>query len=214
MEGLYSVYIHPHGGQLKTKDLKSLCDFIEGKEDLDIRLAMFEGMYIRNLNGKEAEELLKITEEFSENLDVMQSISCIGVPLCQMGRCNSQGLLNSITSYLKEKGYNKDVLPRIYISGWPNSCGVHEIGPIGFMGLKVKHDGQFKDAFRLHVGGKVAVNKTALGTEKGDFLPERIPEFIYALSLKLEESGMKFEDYIVEREEEFDNLVKEFEVQQ
>lgn len=212
-EGLYSVYIHPLGGQLKLEDLKTLCDFIKDKEDIQVRLAMVEGMYIRNLNGKEAEELLKISEKFSENLDVMQSISCIGVPICQMGRCNSQELLRNIAAYLKEKGYDKDILPRVYISGCPNSCGVHEVGPIGFMGLKVKADGEFKDAFRLHVGGRAYIGKTVLGEEKGDFLPERIPEFLYELSGKLEESNMKFQDYIVEKEEEFDNLVNKYKVQ-
>lgn len=211
-EGLYSVYIHPLGGQLRREDLKTLCDFIKGKEEIDIRLAMAEGMYIRNLNGKEAEELLEITEKFSENFDVMQSISCIGVPICQMGRCNSQGLLDNIVSYLKEKGYNKDILPRINISGCPNSCGVHEIGSIGFMGMKVKHEDQFKDAFRLYVNGKASIGETMLAIEKGDFLPERIPEFLYELSNKLEKCEMKFQDYFVEREAEFNKLVEKFAV--
>ena len=173
---------------------------------------MAEGMYIRNLNGKEAEELLEITEKFSENFDVMQSISCIGIPICQMGRCNSQGLLDNIVSYLKEKGYNKDILPRINISGCPNSCGVHEIGSIGFMGMKVKHEDQFKDAFRLYVNGKASIGETMLAIEKGDFLPERIPEFLYELSNKLEKCEMKFQDYFVEREAEFNKLVEKFAV--
>ena len=132
-EGLYSVYIHPLGGQLKLQDLKKMCDFIRNKDDIQIRLAMHEGVYIRNLDGKEAEELLKISDEFSENLDVMQSISCIGLPICQMGRCNSQGLLEEVILYLKDKGYDEDILPRMYISGCPNSCGVHEIGPLDFL---------------------------------------------------------------------------------
>lgn len=211
-EGLYSVYIHPLGGQLRIEDLKTLCDFIKGKEEIDIRLAMTEGIYIRNLNGKEAEKLLEITEEFSENFDVMQSISCIGLPICQMGRCDSQGLLENIASYLKEKGYSKNILPKINISGCPNSCGVHELGDIGFMGMKIKHENQFKDAFRLYVNGKIFIGETVLAIEKGDFLPERIPEFLYELSNKLEKSEMKFQDYLVEREAEFNKLVEKFAV--
>ena len=44
-------------------------------------------------------------------------------------------------------------------------------------------------------------------------MPERIPEFLYELSGKLEESNMKFQDYIVEKEEEFDDLVSKYKVQ-
>lgn len=212
-EGLYSVYIHPLGGQLKIDDLKILCEFLKDKEDIDLRLAMVEGLYVRNLNGKEAEELLEISEKFSENFNVMQSVSCIGLPICQMGRCNSQKLLKSIVDYLKEKNYQNDVLPRIYISGCPNSCAVHEIGAVGFMGLKVKSGGEFKEAFRLYIGGRTTVGKTELGIEKGDFLPERIPEFLYRLSKKLEERKIKFMDYINEEEEEFNDLINEFQVE-
>lgn len=213
-EGLYSVYIHPLIGQLKLKDLKEICEFVKDKEDLDIRLAMVEGMYIRNLNGKEAEELLNITDKFSETLDIMQSISCVGLPICQMGRCDSESVVESVTAFLKEKGYNKDVLPRMCVSGCPNSCGIHELGGIGFMGMKVRVDGQIKDAFRLFVGGSASNGQVTLGQEKADFLPERIPEFIYKLSCKLDESNMKFEDYIVEKKDELDSLIKEYAIEQ
>lgn len=212
-EGLYSVYVHPLIGQLKLESLKAICDFINDKEDIEIRLAMVEGMYIRNLNGKEAEEFLKITEEFSEDLEIMQSISCVGLPICQMGRCDSESVVENVTAFLKEKGYNKDILPKMCVSGCPNSCGVHELGGIGFMGMKVRDDGQIKDAFRLFIGGKTSAKDTTLGEEKSDFLPERIPEFIYELSCKIDESGMKFEDYIIENKNELNNLINKYAIE-
>ena len=41
-------------------------------------------------------------------------------------------------------------------------------------------------------------------------LPERIPEFLYELAMKLEEGNIKFEDYI--KEDEFMNLVNKYSV--
>ena len=62
---------------------------------------MCEGLYIRNLNGKEAEEILELTKNIGGDTLLEQSISCIGVPTCQMGICNSQELLQNILNYYK-----------------------------------------------------------------------------------------------------------------
>lgn len=210
--GLYSVYIHPMGGQLELKDFRAIIDFLERVEGVEVRLALVEGMYIRNLNGNEAEELLKLTESFSEVTRLGQSVSCIGIPICQMGRCNSQHLLSDIINYFKERNYNSDVMPRLFISGCPNSCGVHEIGNIGFMGMKVKHEDQFKDAFRLFIDGAIEVGKTQIGNEKGDFLPEDIPEFLYTLCEKIEKSGLNFNEFTEKNKNELDDLINKFAV--
>lgn len=208
-EGLYSVYVHPMGGQLGIKSLEKIIDFIEDIQDVDIRLAMVEGMYIRNLNGNEAKELLELTEDISETTRIGQSVSCIGVPICQMGRCNSQQLLRDIVEKFKNDNY-EDNLPRVFISGCPNSCGVHEIGSIGFMGLKIKVDTEFKDAFRLFIDGDVGIGKTKLGIEKADFLPEAIPGFLEDLSGKLKESGKDFNKYIEENSSELEDIIKNY----
>ena len=63
------------------------------------------------------------------------------------------------------------------------------------------------------MGGRAYIGKTNLGVEKGDFLPEEIAEFMYELSKNLSESKMKFQDYIVEKEDEFDSLVDKYKVQ-
>ena len=97
---------------------------------------MTEGIWFRNLNGEEAKRVLKITQGYWRRNNLEQSVACIGVPTCQIGLCNSQGTLNSIIEYFKEKNFNKDILPRVYISGCGNSCAVHEIGGIGFTGKK------------------------------------------------------------------------------
>lgn len=208
--GLYSVYLHPVGGQLKIEYLKELIDTLENFEEVDIRLALTEGIYFRNLNGDEAKEILDITEKMGGNTEISQSISCIGVPSCQIGLCNSQGLLDMIVKYFEENNYTADVLPRVYISGCPNSCGVHEIGDIGFTGKRKRLADGVRDVFALQIGGCYGVNKTRLSEAKGEMLPELIPEFLYKLSENIEESGLGFEKYVSEREEELDELISKY----
>lgn len=50
--GLYSVYVHPIGGQLYLKDLKRMLYVLDAVNDLEIRFTMTEGIYFRNLNGR------------------------------------------------------------------------------------------------------------------------------------------------------------------
>ena len=69
-EGLYTVYLHPVGGQLKLKDLKEYFRYIEKFEDVEIRLAMTEGAYFRNLNGTEAEILLELLKKMSAKTEI------------------------------------------------------------------------------------------------------------------------------------------------
>lgn len=209
-EGLYSVYLHPVGGQLETKDLKVILETLEKMDNIEIRLAMTEGIYFRNLNGEEAKELLEITEDMGGKTVFEQSVSCIGVPTCQVGLCNSQGTLNAILDYFKEKKFTKDVLPRIYISGCGNSCGVHQVGPIGFTGKKKRVNDEVQECFSLYVDGSFAANKTKLGDCYGDMLASKIPEFLYELAVSIDKCELRYDEYIKVKKDEFESLVNKY----
>ena len=210
--GLYSVYLHPIGGQLLANDLKAILDTIKNFEDIEIRLAMTEGVYFRNLNGNEARELLELTENMGATTNFEQSVSCIGIPTCQVGICNSQGTLNSIMDYFKDKEYKSDVLPRVYISGCGNSCGVHQIGSIGFTGKKKRVGEKIEECFTMFAGWSFGVGKTNLGNSYGDIPGNKIPEFLYELSKAIEVSDLKFEEYLEEKEESFKEIVNKYAV--
>ena len=208
--GLYSVYVHPIGGEFYIKDLKRILYLLDAVEDLEIRLSMTEGIYFRNLNGKEAKLLLSLTDDIGGKTHLEQSVSCIGVPICQMGILESQTLLKNILEYFKEREYTKDVLPRIHISGCGNSCGIHQACMIGFTGKKKKIDDVLKDVFELHINGSFEVGNTRLGKVYGVLLAEDIPEFLYELALMVERKNINFQDYIEENEEEFKNLLNSY----
>lgn len=46
--------------------------------------------------------------------------------------------LREFVELLKENSIKEGTLPRVRFSGCPNSCGMHEIGDIGFAGKKKK----------------------------------------------------------------------------
>ena len=209
-EGLYSVYFHPFGGKLKLTDLNEILKAIEDMEDVDFRFTMTEGFYIRNLNGKEAERMVELTQGRGGEIKVMQSVSCIGVPICQMGLANSQGLLTSILDKLSSENVDKDLLPMLHISGCQNSCGVHEIGSIGLAGKSKRVNDAPRKCFELNVNGSYEVSDTKLAEIYGDIVDEEVPNFVYDLYKVLEKADLKFEDWYKDNKEQFKAVASKY----
>lgn len=211
-KGLYTVVIHPKGGNLKTSDLNNIVQFAEKIPDAQIRLSMEESMLVRNLNAKQAKELLEITKELRKTTRLSRSISCIGVPTCQVGVQTSQTLLSTILNYLEEKGFTEDILPSIRISGCTNSCSRHLVGEIGLQGKRKKVNGVMEDAYAFYIGGKTTKEDTHLAKEYGDLLAKDIPEFLYELASTLKEGRLEFSEYINSQKEKFQSILEKYRV--
>ena len=213
-KGYYSVYIHPIGGLFKLDDMKKLLDELDKCKYASIRLAMTEGIYIINLDGKEAEHILKISKSFGGCTNIEKSVACIGVPICQMGIQNSQKMLNDIINYFKEKS-NEDntilnAMPRIHISGCMNSCGVHQIGAIGLTGKKKKIDGEMCDAFEIFIDGDFELGKTRLGISIGDFKSSDIPKLLFEIGEEIVNSDLDFYTYFASNEDKIKEIASKY----
>ena len=209
-EGLYSVYFHPFGGQAKLEDLNNIYELIKDMKGIELRLTMTEGIFIRNLNGKEAEEILNATENRGGETKLQQSVACIGVPICQMGMSASQSMSQNIIDFFNEKGYTKDILPSIHISGCGNSCAFHQGALIGLTGKKKKFNDVMEEAFELHINGTFGEGNTKLAKVYGVLLAREIPQFMYELSLQIEAKNVEFEEYIEKYEDEIIELVGKY----
>jgi len=208
--GLYSVYVHPVGGQFENKHLKLIIDETEKIEGVEIRLAMTEGLYIRNLNGKEAETILELTSIMGGNTSLEFSVACIGVPTCQMGILESQKTLRAILSYFKENNLTKDILPEVHISGCPNSCSVHEIGTIGFCGKKKKVNGELTNIFELHLDGNLGIDKIELSKNYGDIKEEEVPKFLFELASSIDSAKKSFTSWKAQNISEFNEIINKY----
>lgn len=209
-KGLYSVYVHPVGGQLRSEYLKLIIDKIEIMDGVEIRLAMTEGLYIRNLNGKEAETILELTSTMGGNTSLEFSVACIGVPTCQMGVLESQRTLREILSYFKENNLTKDILPQVHISGCPNSCSVHEIGTIGFCGKKKKVEGELINVFELHLDGNLGIGKTKLSKNYGDIKEEEVPKFLFELAGAVNNSNKDFTSWAEQNIDKLKEIIAKY----
>lgn len=209
-DGLYTVVVHPKGGILKAEDLNNLCLFLQDIPNVQLRLSMEENIYVRNLSLSQAEELLNMTKHYALNTRLQKSVSCIGVPTCQIGIAESQALLSNILSYFEEQGFEEDILPTIHISGCLNSCSRHQVAEIGFQGKKKKVLEDMKEVYTLHVGGLTSEEDTHLAQVYGDLLGSTIPQFLYELALSLKEKQVELKEYLVSSKEEFDSILDNY----
>lgn len=209
-KGLYSVYFHPICGQVYVKELRNILNNIKGIKDLEIRLSMTEGFYFRNLNGDEAEKILDLTQDIGGETSIAQSVSCIGVPICQIGILESQKTVNNIIHYFNEKDYKKDILPKVHVSGCGNSCSVHEIVGIGLTGKRKRVNDNIEDVFELHINGSFEAGNSRLGKVYGDILASEVPELLYELALLIEKKNIDFYEFVENNENELLEFLKEY----
>lgn len=199
-DGLYTLIIHPVNGQLYHQDFKNLVEFLENNKNAEARLSMNEDIYVRNLTEEQVKELNEIVKNYNGQTKIRQSVSCIGVPTCQLGIEQSQTLLKNILTYLSDNNIKEDKLPSVHISGCHNSCGRHQAADLGFVGGKKKVGDALEDVFDIYVGGLVKEKETALGEKVGTIIMRDIPTFIGELAKKLEKENMEYKEFIKNRE--------------
>ncbi|WP_027128102.1 nitrite/sulfite reductase [Fusobacterium perfoetens] len=209
-DNLYTVVVHPLNGQLPTNSFKTIVKFLDKNPNTEARLSMKESIYVRNLTEEQALELLELTKNIRMLNKVQQSVSCIGVPTCQMGIEQSQKLLVTILDYLKENNIEEKYLPSIHISGCQNSCARHQINEIGFAGGKRKVGDVLEDVFDLYVGGVFSREKTELGEKIGTIIMREIPKCIGDIACKLNEKKVTFREFLTTNKEEFLDIVKPY----
>lgn len=139
--------------------------------------------------------------------DFEQSISCIGVPLYQIGICDSQDTLREMITYVKEnKGDTK--YWKVYISGCGNLWGSRNWSN-RFCWKKVV-DNELLECFELFVDGSHKANEVRLAEKYGEILKRDIPKFMLELSNILKESNKSFREYISVKNDDFKELVEKY----
>ena len=193
-EGLYAVIYHPIGGTPDVSVFRRLSDTIADMDQVVLRLAPTEGMYVINLTKEEAKKVLLATPDSAANLFETSS-ACIGADICQVGIGTSQILLNQCVDRVRKEQFADGVLPVIHISGCPSSCSAHQTAALGFRGGKKPTPDGPKDAFAVYENGCALQGKEKMGEELGVMLATDIPEFLVAVGKVVQAEGMDYETF-------------------
>lgn len=193
-KGLYAVSYHPVGGVPTTDFFKKLYETIIDMQEVKVRIAPNQGIYIINLTMEEAEKVLEMTKDDSGTV-FEKSTACIGADICQVGIGRSQALLASCVKRVKEENFADDVLPSIHISGCPSSCSAHQTAIIGLRGGKKPTKDGPKYAFAVYENGCDIKGAEQFGIEIGVMLEENIPEFFVELGREVSKEGLQYMEF-------------------
>ena len=193
-EGLYSVLYHPLGGCPDPAIFGRLYDVIKDMEKVELRIAPDETLYVINLTGSEAEQVLEVTEDGART-PFEASVACIGASVCQAGVRDSQSLLGAAVEAVRKAKLPASALPRVHISGCPSSCGTHQIGQIGFRGGVKMIDKTPQPAFEVFFFGCDRQGEERLGQAAGTMLQEDIPAFLVEVGREAAASGLSFAEW-------------------
>ena len=178
-------------------------------EAAEIRLTAEEGLYIINLNGDEAKQVLAATADGASTL-FETSVACIGSAVCQVGIGNSQALLASCIEAVRRENFPDGTLPQIHISGCPSSCSAHQVAPLGFRGGVCQTPEGPRPAYALYAGGCELPGQEQFGEELG-VLPEAcMPDFLVELGTAIAADHSTYERWIAENRKRFLELIRKY----
>ncbi|KMT23326.1 nitrite/sulfite reductase [Clostridium cylindrosporum] len=209
--GYYSLYIHPHGGDMSYDEIVKILDVIKGLDyEVSLRLTNTQGFYVRDIKSNDVEKFLNALPS-TETEDIFTSVSCTGAGTCKLGILKSKNLLHEIVRVFKdEKKSIRKSLPRVYISGCPNSCGQHLKGEIGLCGRAKKAAKGLVPYFGIFVNGNLSENPS-LGYEIGAIPARNIPSFFVELAgLKLDSKIKGFKEFYEENKSGVESLIEKY----
>ena len=206
IEGRYGYYIRLVKGDISLKEGEKLVEFLKNLNyKVEIRLTSHQELFIANLKRADVYALENLSSKYSKKR-FFSSLSCIGNTICNPGILDTPPILEMILNYFKNKQRLASYLPKIQLSGCPNSCSAHQIAELGFQG-KRKKDGAY---FNVFVGGRFKTDDTiTLNSSVGELKAETIPLFLEEMAKILKERKITYEDY--SKQDEFIELVKKFE---
>lgn len=207
--GLYAIYYHPIGGNVTPAKLAQIYEVIKEMPEVEVRITPQQGFYIINCDADEAQTVLSITDDGAQTM-FETSVACVGSTTCQVGIRDSQGVLRNAIMYLREKHYADGVLPRIFISGCPSSCGTNQIGRIGFQGSVKVIDKKPYPAFQISVYGNETFEKTRFGEHVGSIREDDVCRFLERIADHVSAHQITYDQWIEQYDEEFKTILHEF----
>lgn len=207
--GLYAVKYHPIGGVLTTDKPGQLYDLVKDMEDVELRVAPNETLYIINLTAAEAEKVLAATGDGART-EFEYSVACIGAATCQQGVRDSQGAFQAALKAVREANLPDGALPKICISGCPSSCAGQQAAAIGFQGGVKLVDKKPQPAFKMILGGTDELGKARFGTDAGAVLESDLPALLVELGKAAASAGQDWYQWSADHAGERDAIIARY----
>lgn len=207
--GLYTIHVHPKGGDVTLSVLRDMDAHIRHMEDVQLRISPQQDLYIVNLTAQEAEELLPLLTCFATTR-FERSVSCVGASICQVGLRDSQGLLLQLLEQLRPYQFLDGVLPLLHISGCTSSCSGHQSADLGLQGTVKLVNKQPQSAFIISLCGDAHRTTSCFGEVVGTILEKNIAPLFVAMGKQIQGAQSTFHEYAKQYPQELKALIKAY----
>ena len=188
---------------------QELYEVLKDMDEVEIRLTPQEDLYIVNLTMEEAKVVLEHTQDGAQTA-FETSVSCIGAATCQVGLRDSNHVLEQLIQDLRSYQFKDHVLPRIYISGCPSSCGTNQVGAIGLQGFTKVIDKKPYPAFKMSLHGNASLTDTHFGKDAGVILQTDILPFFTELGQMISQANSTFDKWQKENADQWQALLDKY----
>ncbi|MDW8294360.1 MAG: FAD-dependent oxidoreductase [Aquificaceae bacterium] len=156
-KGLFTVSLVVPAGIFAGEELEELAELARKCGSGEIRLSVYQNLYLVNVPEENLSELL--SHPLFEKYQISASPYFQGLMACQGSKTCAFGVIENKPDALRLATYLSDKLPtdrpiRMHWSGCAKGCGQHGAGDLGFVGTKIKVNGQPKLAVEVFVGGR------------------------------------------------------------
>ncbi len=155
--GLYTVSLMVPGGIFTGEDLETVAHLSRRYGSGEIRLSVYQNIYIVNVPEEKLNDLLNhpIFEKYSISTSpyFTNLIACQGSRTCAFGVIENKPDAIRLANYLSEH-LPTDKAIRMHWSGCAKGCGQHGAGDLGFVGTKMRFNGEVMLAVEVFLKGK------------------------------------------------------------
>ncbi len=197
--GTFAVCAVVPAGKIKAKDLRHAAELARKYGSRELRLSVYQNLYIPNVPEENLQELLK--DDFFHKYPTVSSpfmthlIACAGSDTCAFGVIPNKSDAVRVANYLSQK-LKLDTPIRMHWSACAKGCGQHGCGDIGFVGTKTKIDNQAVLAVDIFLGG--STDREGVKVLQG--LPldrvEEASEKLVRFYLENRENGESFNQFV------------------
>lgn len=154
---LYTVSLIVPGGIFTGEDLETVAYLSRKYGSGEIRLSVYQNIYIVNVPEENLNELL--SHPIFEKYPISTSPYFTNLMACQGSKTCAFGVIENKSDALKLANYLSQILPtdkpiRMHWSGCAKGCGQHGAGDLGFVGTKMRVDGEAVLAVDVFLKGK------------------------------------------------------------
>jgi len=186
-------------GDIDCDTLAYLADFLKPYGKNIIRFTTKQNILLRNIHRKYLPNFYHLYKEKFSNIPYFSNYLtvCAGADTCKLGLCLSRNLAKVILEKIEPLSLKADgkYIPKIKISGCPNSCGQHWVADIGFYGFAARHGEKLYPAYYVLANYENTKEGFSFAEKVGEIPARVIPDFINNILNVYFENGKEFKEF-------------------